>query len=134
MHRRALVKRAVSRDFVGARVVDPTLELDAIRTIVVRNGVIAALLDDAPAAADPEVERVDCAGMVLCPGFIDPHVHLREPGDAHKETFSSALAAAADLRACRLAYPQSEPSFLAALADMDSSGYRPGLACFKSQA
>jgi len=89
------VKRAVSRDFVGARVVDPTLDLDAIRTIVVRNGVIAALRDDAPVAADPEVERVDCAGMVLCPGFIDPHVHLREPGDAHKETLASGLAAAA---------------------------------------
>jgi dihydroorotase len=89
------VKRVISRDFVGARVVDPTLDLDAIRTIAVRNGVIAALRDDAPVSTDPDVERVDCAGMVLCPGFIDPHVHLREPGDAHKETFSSGLAAAA---------------------------------------
>jgi hypothetical protein len=47
---------------------------------------------------------------------------------------TAALAAAAGPRACRLAYPQSEPSFLAALADMDSSGCRPGLACFKGQA
>lgn len=89
------MKRSVNRDFVGARVVDPTLALDAVRTIVVRSGVIAALLDDAPVAADPDVERVDCAGMILCPGFIDPHVHLREPGDAHKETLASGLSAAA---------------------------------------
>lgn len=86
---------AANRDFVGARVVDPTLRLDAVRTIVVRRGMVAALLADAPAAPDPEAERVDCAGMVLCPGFIDPHVHLREPGDAQKETLASGLAAAA---------------------------------------
>ena len=88
-------RRAPNRDFVGARVVDPSLGLDAIRTIAVRNGVIAALIDGAPAEPDPDVERVDCAGMVLCPGFIDPHVHLRHPGDPQKETLESGLAAAA---------------------------------------
>lgn len=99
-----------NRDFVGARVVDPRLGLDAIRTIVVRNGVITALLDGAPAAPDPHVERVDCAGMLLCPGFIDPHVHVREPGDAHKETLSSALAAAAAGGFCAIAaMPNTRP-------------------------
>jgi len=83
------------RDFVGARVVDPTQGLDAIRTIVVRNGVIAAVRDDAASSSDQTVERIDCAGMILSPGFIDPHVHLREPGDEHKETLASGLAAAA---------------------------------------
>ena len=87
--------RPENRDFVGGRVIDPVLGLDAIRTIVVRNGVVTALLDGAPAAPDPHTERVDCAGMVLCPGFIDPHVHVREPGDSHKETLRTALAAAA---------------------------------------
>jgi len=86
---------AQNRDFVGARVIDPTLDLDAIRTIAVRKGVVAALLDGPPPAPDAHVERIDCAGMVLCPGFIDPHVHLREPGDTHKETLRTALAAAA---------------------------------------
>jgi dihydroorotase len=84
-----------NRDFVGARVIDPTQGLDAIRTIAVRNGVIAALRDDAPSAPDPTVERVDCIGMILSPGFIDPHVHLRWPGEPHKETLASGLAAAA---------------------------------------
>ncbi|HME81835.1 MAG TPA: dihydroorotase [Candidatus Eremiobacteraceae bacterium] len=91
----SLMLKAENRDFVGARVVDPVLGLDAIRTIVVRNGVVTALLDRAPSAADPHTERVDCAGMVLCPGFIDPHVHVREPGETHKETLKTALAAAA---------------------------------------
>jgi dihydroorotase len=84
-----------NRDFVGARVVDPTQGIDAIRTIAVRNGVIAALRDDAPSTPDPSVERVDCVGMILSPGFIDPHVHLREPGDPQKETLATGLAAAA---------------------------------------
>ncbi|HKW44713.1 MAG TPA: dihydroorotase [Candidatus Eremiobacteraceae bacterium] len=84
-----------NRDFVGGRVVDPAQGLDAVRTIVVRNGVIAALRDDAPVTPDHSVERIDCTGMVLCPGFIDPHVHLREPGDPEKETLASGLAAAA---------------------------------------
>ena len=87
--------RGPNRDFVGARIVDPSLGLDAIRTVAVRNGTIAALLDGAPSAADAGVDRVDCAGMVLCPGFIDPHVHLREPGDSGKETLATGLAAAA---------------------------------------
>ncbi len=84
-----------NRDFVGARVVDPKLGLDAIRTIVVRRGVVVALLEGAPSATDADNERIDCAGMVLCPGFIDPHVHLREPGDPLKETLATGLAAAA---------------------------------------
>jgi dihydroorotase len=84
-----------TRDFVGARVVDPKLGLDAIRTIVVRRGVVAALLEGAPAATDSDSERVDCAGMLLCPGFIDPHVHLRDPGDTYKESLATGLAAAA---------------------------------------
>jgi dihydroorotase len=90
-----MTTRGENRDFVGARVVDPSIGLDAIRTVAVRKGVIAALLDGAPSAPDPDVDRVDCAGMVLCPGFIDPHVHLRDPGDPQKETLATGLAAAA---------------------------------------
>jgi dihydroorotase len=87
--------RSGNRDFVGGRVVDPAGEVDAIRTIVVRRGVIAALLEGAPSSTDSETERIDCAGMILCPGFIDPHVHLREPGQSYKETIATGLAAAA---------------------------------------
>lgn len=87
--------RLGSRDFVGARVIDPSLGLDAIRTVAVRKGVVAALLDGAPAVSDTDIDRVDCAGLVLCPGFIDPHVHLRDPGDPRKETLATGLAAAA---------------------------------------
>ena len=60
-----MTARGENRDFVGARVIDPALGLDAIRTVAVRKGVIAALLDGAPAEPDADVDRVDCAGMAL---------------------------------------------------------------------
>ena len=79
---------------VGARVLDPSLSLDAVRTIVVQSGVIAEI-SDAGFSATADAAQIDCTGMVLCPGFIDPHVHLREPGELHKETLATGLAAAA---------------------------------------
>jgi len=95
MRHNGSIEPCESIDFVGGRVVDPSLDLDGIRTIVVRNGRVVALLDRAPSTPDASVRRVDCAGMTMCPGFIDPHVHLREPGESHKETLATGLAAAA---------------------------------------
>jgi len=66
-----------NRDFVGARVIDPKLGLDAIRTIVVRRGVVAALLEGAPAATDSDSER--CEDPEPSP---DPAGHVRGVGDS----------------------------------------------------
>ena len=124
-----MTTHVMQRDFVGGRVVDPTIGLDAIRTIAVRNGMIAALLDDAPAASDPSIERVDCAGMVLCPGFIDPHVHLREPGDPQKETLATGLAAAAAGGFTAVAaMPNTRPALdnASAIADLARAAERIG--------
>jgi dihydroorotase len=76
----------------GGRVVDPTRALDGIADVRVRNGVVAAvgLLDPEPA------ERIlDVDGLVVAPGLIDVHVHLREPGQEWKETIQTGTAAAA---------------------------------------
>jgi dihydroorotase len=77
----------------GARVVDPATGLDGITDVLVRDGVIAGL-GDAIAAPD-EAEVVEAHGLALLPGFIDPHVHLRTPGQEHEEDIASGTAAAA---------------------------------------
>ncbi len=79
--------------FRGARVVDPSQNLDAFATVEVQDGKIARIEDDIP-SRDGALE-VDAAGQVLVPGLIDMHVHLREPGQEYKETIRSGTRAAA---------------------------------------
>src|SRR5918994_1251061 len=76
----------------GGRVVDPTIALDRVADVRVHDGIIAAV-----GALDPDpTERIiDVAGLVVAPGLIDVHVHLREPGHEWKETIGSGTAAAA---------------------------------------
>jgi len=75
--------------FTGGRVIDPAVGEDAVREVVVADGVLAG-----PDAADG-AERIDASGLVIAPGLVDLHTHLREPGDEHKETVASGTRAAA---------------------------------------
>lgn len=74
-----------------ARVVDPSQRLDAGLDILVVDGKVARL---AERIEDRGTESLDAAGLVAAPGFIDGHVHLREPGFEYKETVASGSAAA----------------------------------------
>ena len=74
---------------VGARVVDPVAGTDEVRDVVVADGRIAGA-DQAAGA-----ERLEADGLVLAPGLVDLHTHLREPGDEHKETVETGTRAAA---------------------------------------
>ncbi len=76
--------------FAGARVVDPATGVDEVRDVLVADGVIAG-----PDATAEGVERIDCDGLVLAPGLVDLHAHLREPGFEHKETVETGTRAAA---------------------------------------
>jgi dihydroorotase len=76
----------------GGRVVDPRSALDAVRDLRVRNGAIAELGEHLLPADDETV--IDARGTVVAPGFIDMHVHLREPGYAYKETIETGTEAA----------------------------------------
>ena len=92
----------------GARVLDPGEGLDARLDVLVRDGEIAALGDalDAPA----EAAVIDGDGCTLLPAFIDPHVHLRTPGQEHKEDLATGTAAAAAGGYCYvLAMPNTDP-------------------------
>ncbi len=75
----------------GARVIDPSQELDATLDVLIEGGSIARVDKKIKAT---NVETIDAAGLVLTPGFIDLHTHLREPGQEHKETIATGTRAA----------------------------------------
>jgi dihydroorotase len=79
----------------GGRVIDPANRLDQTADILMTNGKITTVSPDAAKQAPVDVERMDVAGLVVCPGLIDLHVHLREPGQTAKETIATGTAAAA---------------------------------------
>jgi dihydroorotase len=77
----------------NGRVIDPAQDLDRTTDLLIVDGAIAAM---ETGAAAPGARIIDCAGRVVAPGFVDLHVHLREPGHEYKEDIQSgALAAAA---------------------------------------
>src|SRR5271166_3662506 len=76
----------------NGRVMDPASGLDAVRDIAIEDGRIAAIGENIDAAGAREI---DASGQIVAPGFIDMHVHLREPGFEHAETIESGSRAAA---------------------------------------
>jgi dihydroorotase len=76
----------------GGRVVDPANGIDGTHDLLIDEGRIVKVGRSLPVDGATVVEVP--AGLVLCPGFIDMHVHLREPGQEHKETVASGTASA----------------------------------------
>lgn len=76
----------------GARVIDPSRNLDAPMDVLVEDGKIAGCRPGIK--APPGVKVFDLAGMIVVPGLIDMHTHLREPGYEYRETVASGAAAA----------------------------------------
>ena len=77
----------------NGRIIDPANKRDEIGDLVIANGRIA----DQSAIHNPksEIAEINANGLIVVPGLIDMHVHLREPGFAHKETIASGARAAA---------------------------------------
>jgi dihydroorotase len=75
----------------GGRLIDPANGFDAVADLLILEGKVAAPGAQAP----PAIERFDARGKVVCPGLIDLHAHLREPGQSAKETIATGTAAAA---------------------------------------
>ena len=94
----------------GAHVLDPREGLDAPLDVLVRGGEIAELGDPGSLAAPDGAEVLDGEGCHLFPGFVDPHVHLRTPGQEHKEDLDSGTrAAAAGGFVAIVAMPNTDP-------------------------
>jgi dihydroorotase len=79
----------------GGRVIDPANRLDTPADLLILDGKISAVGKDAAAKAPANAERMNVQGQVVCPGLIDLHVHLREPGQTAKENIATGTAAAA---------------------------------------
>ncbi len=83
------MKRLLIRN---GRVIDPSQGLDQGMDVLIEDGVISSISERLTAPARTKV--FDAAGLVVAPGFIDLHTHLREPGFEHKETIASGCQAA----------------------------------------
>ena len=78
----------------GGRLIDPSTGIDGARDLLFGDGRVAAVGEPGTLAASG-AERLDATGLVVAPGLIDIHVHLREPGQTWKETIASGTRAAA---------------------------------------
>ncbi len=94
----------------GARALDPRTGLDGEHDVVVRDGDIVEVAAAGTAALPDGAEVVDGSGRTLLPGFVDPHVHLRTPGQEHKEDLETGTRAAAAGGFCAvIAMPNTDP-------------------------
>lgn len=78
----------------GGHVIDPANRVDAPMDVLLRDGHVAEVAPPNKVRGSAE-EKFDARGLIVAPGFIDLHVHLREPGQSYKETIASGTAAAA---------------------------------------
>jgi dihydroorotase len=113
----------------GGRVIDPDQGLDQVMDLLLADGAVAQLGSDI--AADDDADVRDVSGLVVAPGLIDLHVHLREPGGEHKETiFTGAWAAAVGGFTAVCAMPNTDPPIddPAAVGYVAAQGRRAGAA------
>ena len=78
----------------GGHLIDPAQRIDAPMDVLLRNGRVEEIAPPNKIHGGAD-EKIDARGLIVAPGFIDLHVHLREPGQSYKETIASGTAAAA---------------------------------------
>lgn len=92
----------------NGRIVDPSRGIDKVGDLLIEDGRIVGIDRPVPSG---EGQTIDCTGLVIAPGLIDMHVHLREPGFEHKETIATgAKAAAAGGFTTILGMPNTSPA------------------------
>jgi dihydroorotase len=84
----------------GGHLIDPAAGVDALKDIVLKDGRVAEVAEPGKttlgkAKTGPGLQIIDAKGLTVSPGLVDIHVHLREPGQGHKETIATGTAAAA---------------------------------------
>jgi len=94
----------------GGRVIDPSQRMDDVGDLLIVDGKIESSGSRVDAASRDDLETIDCAGLIVSPGFVDVHCHLREPGREDVETIATgARAAAAGGFTAVCAMPNTDP-------------------------
>jgi dihydroorotase len=88
-----VTSRTTSLLIKGGHLIDPAAHIDAPMDVLLRDGRVAEVAP--PNKIKGADEKFDARGLIVAPGFIDLHVHLREPGQSYKETIATGTAAAA---------------------------------------
>jgi len=79
----------------GGRVIDPARGIDRIADVLISNGKIEEITGKSDGHTPDGYEQIDASGLIVSPGFVDLHTHLREPGQEWKETIATGTQAAA---------------------------------------
>ena len=79
----------------GGHILDPSQEIDRVADLLITKGKITWIRDKGTAPSQSDLTTIDATGLVVCPGFVDLHCHLREPGFEDKETIATGTKAAA---------------------------------------
>jgi dihydroorotase len=79
----------------GGHLMDPAAGVDAVKDVLLKDGRVAEIAAPGKLKQGNDAESLDATGLVVAPGLVDMHVHLREPGQGYKETIASGTAAAA---------------------------------------
>jgi dihydroorotase len=79
----------------GGRIIDPSQKLDKVEDLLISQGKIVLAGEKSAASTQKDLHVINASGLVVCPGFIDLHCHLREPGFEDKETIATGTRAAA---------------------------------------
>ena len=79
----------------GGHLIDPAAGVDGLKDILLKDGRVAEIAGPGKLKSANGAEVLDATGLTVAPGLIDMHVHLREPGQGHKETIATGTAAAA---------------------------------------
>ncbi len=94
-----------------AHVLDPRTGIDEPHDVLIRDGEIAELGAPGTLSASSETPTTEAAGKHLFPAFVDPHVHLRTPGQEYKENIETGTTAAAVGGFCQvIAMPNTSPT------------------------
>jgi dihydroorotase len=79
----------------GGHLIDPGAGVDGLKDVVLKDGRVAEIAAPGKCKSANGADVLDATGLTVAPGLIDMHVHLREPGQSHKETIATGTAAAA---------------------------------------
>ena len=112
----------------GGRVIDPRSGFDAVADVLIEDGVVRSVGSDLPSTQ--ATRELDCSGLLVTPGWIDAHVHLRDPGLTYKEdlaTGAQAALAGGFVRMCCM--PNTSPALDTpeAVADIVQRGRNTGV-------